>query len=330
MAKSKSHKTRRHSSFHKKKSFFSSSMAIFLAAFVLIGGIVIWRIFAASNSGILEAEKMKHYSKVIKFAEEDASGGRAIKVNSYEKSASKRRLTGTLVTGNAKSYSFIVAARANPCSNKYGGAWPKFTARLSGPVNATMSHTVKYRGWHYYTLNGLSAPGKKKYNVDIRYTTVVPYSHKKTCRTFLYFDVIKLKPQAVTITKVASKVDDAKGVTISARLNGHGNNVSWYVEYGPSTDYGYVSELKSIKNLTLKDVSVLVNKGLVPGTTFHYRVCATNFDAVNCSDDFTFTTGDKVSKDTSKGTKCKFHGGTSTDNHTPPNPRKCAPRPHNE
>jgi len=59
------------------------------------------------------------------------------------------------------------------------------------------------------------------------------------------------------------------------------------IEYGTTTDYGALSELKEDYTITHH----VVLTGLGPNTTYHYRVKVTNSDEEEyLSSDYTFTT----------------------------------------
>jgi hypothetical protein len=86
----------------------------------------------------------------------------------------------------------------------------------------------------------------------------------------------------------------------SATVNGivwttDGGDVSYWVEYGTTTDYGQETAHQTAKVAedTPHDVSIPL-KGLTPATTWHYRLCAEDAQAATCSRDATLFTGDSV------------------------------------
>jgi hypothetical protein len=80
----------------------------------------------------------------------------------------------------------------------------------------------------------------------------------------------------------------------SAKLNGHvfpdaSVTTYYYFQYGTTTAYGTQTPTEGPVNGTDKDVSTDVT-GLVPNTTYHFRVAATNTDGTSYGGDMTFTT----------------------------------------
>jgi hypothetical protein len=78
--------------------------------------------------------------------------------------------------------------------------------------------------------------------------------------------------------------------TISGVVDTNGLPTSYGFEVGTSTDYGPATGLGSV-GAGASDVSVLLSlTGLSPGTTYHYRLTATNIDGTSYGADQTFTT----------------------------------------
>jgi hypothetical protein len=78
--------------------------------------------------------------------------------------------------------------------------------------------------------------------------------------------------------------------TASGTLNPNGRSTSWYFEYGTSTSYGRKTASKGAGS---GSVNVQVSgtlTGLSPGTTYHYRLVATNSDGTTRGGDGVFTT----------------------------------------
>jgi hypothetical protein len=79
--------------------------------------------------------------------------------------------------------------------------------------------------------------------------------------------------------------------TISGTVNTNGLPTSYGFEIGTSTDYGPRTGLGAV-GAGGSEISVsLALTGLFPGTTYHYRMTATNIDGTTYGADQTFTTG---------------------------------------
>ncbi|MGC1852822.1 MAG: fibronectin type III domain-containing protein, partial [Solirubrobacterales bacterium] len=78
--------------------------------------------------------------------------------------------------------------------------------------------------------------------------------------------------------------------TLKAEINPEGLATTYRFEYGTSTSYGQQTpELAVGSDSSLHEVTRLLS-GLQPGTTYHYRVVATNTDGPNQGPDRSFTT----------------------------------------
>jgi hypothetical protein len=97
-------------------------------------------------------------------------------------------------------------------------------------------------------------------------------------------------------TPPAAVTGGASGVaqnsaTIAGTLNTSGLPTAYGFEVGTSTDYGPPAGLGSVgAGLSEAQVSLALT-GLQPGTTYHYRLTATNVDGTSYGVDQTFTTG---------------------------------------
>jgi phosphodiesterase/alkaline phosphatase D-like protein len=78
--------------------------------------------------------------------------------------------------------------------------------------------------------------------------------------------------------------------TVSGAVNPGGQSTTWYVEYGTSTSYGSKTAAVGAGS-GATPVSVSANlTGLKPGTTYHYRVVATNTAGTSHGGDAVFAT----------------------------------------
>lgn len=80
------------------------------------------------------------------------------------------------------------------------------------------------------------------------------------------------------------------GVTLTGSVNPNGAAASWYFEYGPTGAYGTKTTAKNAGNRTsTTGVSAAIGS-LTAGTTYHYRLVASNSGGTSYGNDVTFTT----------------------------------------
>ena len=78
--------------------------------------------------------------------------------------------------------------------------------------------------------------------------------------------------------------------TVSGTVNPGGQATTWYVEYGTSTSYGSQSASASVGSGSANVAVSRSLSGLAAGTTYHYRVVATNGAGTSRGADGIFTT----------------------------------------
>jgi hypothetical protein len=102
-------------------------------------------------------------------------------------------------------------------------------------------------------------------------------------------------PQTSSSTKPTATTNSATSVssslaTLNGTVNPNGTSTTAYFQYGTTTSYGSTTSSQSIGSGT-SNVSVTANlSGLSSGTTYHYRVVATNSAGTSYGSDITFTT----------------------------------------
>lgn len=85
---------------------------------------------------------------------------------------------------------------------------------------------------------------------------------------------------------------EATSVTLGARINPNGSPTTYRFEYGPTAAYGTAVAEASAGSGSAAAVFFEPIAGLQPGTTYHFRVVATNATGTAVSADRTFTTRD--------------------------------------
>jgi hypothetical protein len=95
-------------------------------------------------------------------------------------------------------------------------------------------------------------------------------------------------PPAVVTGPVTSSSQTS--ATVTGSVNPNGLATTWFFQYGTSTSYGsQTASTNAGSGTTSTNVSASLS-GLSPGTTYHYRVVATNASGSDKSGDRTFTT----------------------------------------
>lgn len=145
------------------------------------------------------------------------------------------------------------------------------SAPFDGPVEATIGSGLTLGTTYYYKLtaanegNGVISNGAVK--------TFEPAG-----------------PPEITNEAVSDVNTD--GATISATINPGGGFTKYRIEYGETVAYGSVipePDAEVVDNLIPEDVSYALS-GLTPGTTYHYRISATNPNGPTVGPDHEFTT----------------------------------------
>jgi alpha-tubulin suppressor-like RCC1 family protein/phosphodiesterase/alkaline phosphatase D-like protein len=102
--------------------------------------------------------------------------------------------------------------------------------------------------------------------------------------------VVATPPPAIAATLAASALGDT-AVQLNGSVNANGNSTTVAFEYGPTTAYGTtISGTPSpVTGTSAVPTSAAVG-GLLPGTTYHFRVVATNSVGTIYGEDVAFTT----------------------------------------
>jgi hypothetical protein len=100
---------------------------------------------------------------------------------------------------------------------------------------------------------------------------------------------------------------------LTARINPEGDQTTYHFEWGTSESYG---ETTPTGTLTAEEFEAEAVKAeleeLIPSTTYHFRLCATNSAGSNCGPDSTFTTLPAVLIDAAWVSDVSAHSATLT------------------
>jgi phosphodiesterase/alkaline phosphatase D-like protein len=98
-------------------------------------------------------------------------------------------------------------------------------------------------------------------------------------------------PLLPTVTSSAATAVSDHSATVGALINPGWGDTTYRVDYGVDRSYGTKTEVSPSIEADGSDHQVNVPlTGLAPGTTYHYRVIATNFSGATQGPDGTFTT----------------------------------------
>lgn len=95
---------------------------------------------------------------------------------------------------------------------------------------------------------------------------------------------------APTATTGPTTSTGATTATVTGSVTPNGQATTWYVEYGKSTSYGSKTSAASAGSGTGASLVSVTLAGLTDGTTYHYRVVATNGAGTSHGGDAIFTT----------------------------------------
>jgi len=91
------------------------------------------------------------------------------------------------------------------------------------------------------------------------------------------------------IAGAASSAIAEDSATVSAKVTPHGRSVTYYVQYGPTTSYRSRTGGQRTGAHRAADISAHLT-ALIPGTTYHYRIYASNAAGIAYGWDHSFTT----------------------------------------
>jgi uncharacterized repeat protein (TIGR01451 family) len=151
------------------------------------------------------------------------------------------------------------------------------TAQIAwGPMNGTSEISISA------DLSGLS--GGTTYHYRIKATN----SAGTTVGDDMTFTTTDTRP---TVSTLAATSVTTTGATLNGTVNGIGQSTTAIFEYGVDTSYGNIAianPYMSFDSLDHTETAPLT--GLTPGTTYHYRISATNNSGTRTGADLTFTT----------------------------------------
>ena len=203
-------------------------------------------------------------------------------------------------TGSDQTFvtSTTPAATTNPASSVGDSS-----ARLNGTVTPNGASTTWYFEYGATTSYGSktssrsAGSGTGPTSVSVTVTTLAPGSayHFRLVATSASGTAtggdqsFRTSGPPVVHTGAVSNVG-ASNATLAGTVDGNGHSTSWYFEYGTSTSYGTrTSRVDAGSSVGAQNVTVTLSN-LAPGTTYHFRLAASNASATVTGSDATFTT----------------------------------------
>jgi len=130
---------------------------------------------------------------------------------------------------------------------------------------------------------GVNLPGGSSYKWQVLvWDTAVNNLNVSSQRTFT------VSASAPNVTTDPANSVTSTSATLNGTVNPNGASMTYYFEYGPTSDYGSSTPIKSVGS-GASDVSVSATiTGLISCTTYHYRIVGTNYSGTSYGDAVTF------------------------------------------
>ena len=210
-------------------------------------------------------------------------GGRGIAVDSSG---------SAYVTGSTSSTDFPTQ---NPEQSKSAGDFDAFVTKLS-PDGTALAYSTYLGGSGTDGGNGIAVDSSGSAYVtgqtnSTDFPTENPEQGKNAGGQNQGFDafVTKLSEVPVVATGAASSVSTGSA-TLNGTVNPSGKAASYHFEYGTSTSYGQSTPTQSAGADSQTHPESAAVAGLAPGTTYHFRIVATNSAGTSLGADQVFTT----------------------------------------
>jgi hypothetical protein len=137
---------------------------------------------------------------------------------------------------------------------------------------------------------------------DVAYTRTVPAGGSTTLKTTYSWAFTKADAHSLAmlaeqqdlsapaVTTGAATAITTSGATVSGSVNPNGSDTKYQFQYGTTTSYGNATTLTDAGTGTSSSNVSATLSGLAPGTTYHYRLVATNAAHTTNGSDATFKT----------------------------------------
>ena len=229
---------------------------------------------------------------------------------------------GTSATSSADQFTYVAPPTISALS-PYNGPIAGGTSVVITGTNLTTASAVKFGSTNAtsYTVNSATqitavSPAGSAGVVDVTVTTTGGTSATIPPDQFIY-----VAAPIVTTTAVSSIT--STGVTLNGTVNPKNATTAVTFDYGLTTSYGtnVTATQSPLSGTSATPVTILIS-GLVPNTTYHYRVNAVNAGGTTNGTDLTFTTSAALATATTlaatvvTSTGATLNGGINPKNAT--------------
>lgn len=158
-------------------------------------------------------------------------------------------------------------------TNAYGSSVTATPSSVTGNTLNTMSVGLTgLTGFttYHYRARGVTSGGLIVYGNDMTFVTL---------------------PNPPTVVTTAATAITSSGATLNGTVNANGGTATVTFDYGLTTSYGtnVNGTPNTVTGVSVNPVAAVIT-GLLPNTTYHYRINATNISGTTNGNDMTFTT----------------------------------------
>ncbi len=213
-----------------------------------------YRVLATNPSGTQEGT-VEHFTTAIPPETPDAAAPAPL-------TATTATLHGVLnpaANGEAGSYEFAYSQSESECTGgktapePAGGAQGNANEAVQAPITG-LQPGVAYS----VCLIAHNSAGETAQSSPVTFTTPIA--------------------QPTIVSESASSVETTQA-TLEAQIAPDGASTSYHFEYGPTETYGTSTPETTIETLNATSTVKVIITGLTPGTSYHYRVLATNAES---------------------------------------------------
>jgi lysophospholipase L1-like esterase len=203
------------------------------------------------------------------------------------------------------------------------------SAIVHGSTNAHGEDTTYHFDYGPNALYGTSTPDTAVGHGTAPVATAAPLTGLQAGTTYHYrlvatnaegttvgADRTFTTPEPPTATTLAADQVEAHSATVHGSANAHGEDTTYHFDYSPDTAYGTSTPDTAAGHGTAPVATAAALTGLQVGTTYHYRLVATNAEGTTLGADQTFTTpapptATTVAADPVEAHSATVHGSTN-------------------
>lgn len=216
------------------------------------------------------------------------------------------RLAATNVSGTTQGADAVLTTSGAPAPDAVTGAAGSISssaAMLTGSVNANGRATTWFFEYGTSTSYGSRTASQNGGAATSAFNVSAQVSGLQAGRTY-HFRLVATSDggtghgadqsftagSAPSVTTAAASSVSTTGARLNGRVDPNGRSTTWHFDYGTSAGYGASTPSHGAGSGTgTTSVSASLS-GLVPGTTYHFRLVASNSSGTSAGADQTFTT----------------------------------------